>query len=47
MEKTKVLSVGNLSANPGEKIQNVLEVAGTPVKMPITLINGEKRVRQF
>lgn len=42
MEKTKVLSVGNLSANPGEKIQDVLEVAGTPVKMPITLINGEK-----
>ncbi len=42
MEKTNVLSVGNLSAAPGEKIQSYLEVEGTPVKMPITLINGEK-----
>lgn len=34
--------VGSLSAKAGEKVQGYLEVAGTPVKMPITLINGKK-----
>ncbi len=34
--------VGELSAKAGEKVQGYLEVAGTPVKMPITLINGTK-----
>ena len=42
MEKTKVLNVGTLSAAPGQKVQDHLEVPGTPVKMPVTLINGEK-----
>ena len=42
MEKTNVLAVGPLSAAPGEKVRDYLEVPGTPVKMPITLINGEK-----
>ena len=42
MAKTKVLSVGELSASPGEKAQGFLEVEGTPVKMPVTLINGIK-----
>lgn len=41
-EKTKVLTAGTLSAQPGAKVQDYLEVAGTPVKMPITLINGAK-----
>ena len=45
MEKTistkeKNLVVGSLSAAPGAKVQDYLEVPGTPVKMPITLING-------
>ena len=40
MEKKNVLSVGQLSAVPGEKVQGYLEVKGTPVKMPVTLING-------
>lgn len=40
MAKRKVLSVGELCASPGEKAQGFLEVAGTPVKMPVTLING-------
>ena len=39
-DKTKVLSVGELSASAGSKVQGYLEVEGTPVKMPITLING-------
>ena len=39
-DKTKVLSVGGLSASAGSKVQGYLEVEGTPVKMPITLING-------
>lgn len=39
-DKNKVLSVGELSAAAGSKVQGYLEVAGTPVKMPITLING-------
>ena len=42
MEKSKALTVGPLTAAPGEKVQGYLEVAGTPVKMPITLINGEQ-----
>lgn len=42
MEKTKTLVVGSLTANPGEKVQGYLPVEGTPVNMPITLINGEK-----
>ena len=42
MEKTKQLTVGTLVAAPGQKVQDYLEVAGTPVRMPITLINGEK-----
>lgn len=41
MGKTQVLTVGTLSAAPGEKVQTYLEVPGTPVQMPITLINGE------
>ena len=42
MAKTTVLTVGELSAKAGEKVQGFLEVKGTPVKLPITLINGEK-----
>lgn len=42
MAKTKVVSVGELCAAPGEKTQGFLEVKGTPVKMPVTLINGTK-----
>ena len=42
MSKTKVISAGQMSAAPGEKVQGFLEVAGTPVRMPVTLINGEK-----
>ena len=34
------LKVGSLSAAVGSKVQGYLEVEGTPVKMPITLING-------
>ena len=34
------LKVGSLSATVGSKVQGYLEVEGTPVKMPITLING-------
>lgn len=34
------LKVGALTAVEGSKVQGYLEVAGTPVKMPITLING-------
>ena len=40
MAKTNVLKIGELCAVPGEKTQGYLEVKGTPVKMPITLING-------
>ena len=36
------LKVGTLSAKAGEKVQGYLEVPGTPVKMPITLICGTK-----
>ena len=32
--------MGELSASAGSKVQGYLEVEGTPVKMPITLING-------
>ena len=32
--------VGALKASAGEKVQTFLQVEGTPVKMPITLING-------
>ena len=32
--------VGSLVAAEGTKVQGYLEVPGTPVKMPITLING-------
>lgn len=34
--------VGNLTAAEGTKVQTYLEVQGTPVKLPITLINGSK-----
>ncbi len=37
-----LFTVGNLSAAPGTKVEGYLEVPGTPVKMPITLINGAK-----
>ena len=40
MAKTKIITAGELSAAPGEKKQGFLEVKGTPVKMPVTLING-------
>ena len=40
--KTRILTVGALTAAPGEKVRDHLEVPGTPVKMPITLINGTK-----
>ena len=42
MSKTYMLQVGELCAAAGEKKQGYLEVAGTPVKMPVTLINGVK-----
>ena len=32
--------VGSITAAEGTKVQTYLEVPGTPVKMPITLING-------
>ena len=39
-KKKSVLTVGKLKAKVGTKVQKYLEVEGTPVKMPITLING-------
>ncbi len=41
MAKTKVICAGELSAKAGEKVQGFIEVKGTPVRMPVTLINGE------
>lgn len=38
--KTKELVVGPLTAAPGTKTRGYLEVPGTPVKMPVTPING-------
>lgn len=35
-------TVGTLTAAPGSKTQGFLEVPGTPVKMPTTIINGAK-----
>ena len=35
-----ILQVGTLSAKAGEKVQGFFSVEGTPVKMPVTLING-------
>ena len=40
MAKTKVVNVGTLSAAPGQKTQGFLDIAGTPVQIPVTLING-------
>ncbi len=37
---TNTIKVGNLIANKGEKTQGYLEVPGTPVNMPVTIING-------
>ena len=37
-----LFQVGSLSAAPGAKVQGYLEVKGTPVKMPVTLINGAR-----
>ncbi len=37
-----LFTVGALSAAPGTKVRGYLEVPGTPVKMPATLINGAK-----
>ena len=42
MAKTNVLNAGELTAQPGQKTQGYIEVKGTPVKMPVTLINGTK-----
>jgi len=39
---SELFQVGALSAAPASKTQGYLEVPGTPVKMPITLINGAK-----
>lgn len=39
---SEMFQVGALSAAPASKTQGYLEVPGTPVKMPITLINGAK-----
>lgn len=36
----KNLSIGSLSAAPGEKVQGLLPIPHTGVKIPITLING-------
>lgn len=44
-EKQAAVTVGPLTAAAGEKVQGYLEVAGTPVKMPVTIINGEKAGR--
>ncbi len=38
----KEIKVGNLSANTGEKVQGYLEITGTEVKLPMTIINGTK-----
>ena len=37
---TEVLRVGDLVAQPGEKVQGYLSVVNTDQKMPVTLING-------
>lgn len=37
---SEVLKVGNLEAEPGSKVQGYLDVAGTDIKMPVTLINS-------
>lgn len=37
-----VLNVGNLYAEPGTKVKGYIEVPGTYVKMPATLINGTR-----
>ncbi len=36
----KTITVGTLQAKAGEKVQGFLSVEGTPVEIPITLING-------
>jgi predicted deacylase len=36
-----VFTVGSLSAEKGRKIQGYLSVEGTPVEMPVTIINGK------
>lgn len=40
MARKPLLTVGNLKARAGAKVQKYLEVEGTPVKLPVTLING-------
>jgi predicted deacylase len=37
-----VFAVGELSAEKGTKVQGYLRVEGTPVEMPVTIINGKK-----
>ena len=40
------LSIGALTAEPGQKVRGFLPVPGTPVQMPTTLINGAKDGRR-
>jgi predicted deacylase len=35
-------TIGNLAAEKGKKVQGYLPVTGTPVELPITIINGKK-----
>lgn len=36
----KALEVGSLRAAPGTKVSGFLDVPGTPIRMPLTLVNG-------
>ena len=40
LDGMSLMELGKLKAKVGTKVQKYLEVEGTPVKMPITLING-------
>jgi predicted deacylase len=39
---SEAFTVGNLSAEKGTKVQGYLSVEGTPVELPVTIINGAK-----
>ncbi|WP_294154809.1 M14 family metallopeptidase [uncultured Clostridium sp.] len=38
----EILSIGQLKAGEGEKVQGLVKILDTEIKLPITLINGQK-----